>query len=154
MTTIDLFKWKGNELIDDYCDFVVAGILEAKALGSRVTGSMVESLTTQSKSDGFEIIADRGALRLMSGQNSYYVYKYVEQGYGRTPAFDFLTQGFENVGDDDVPHKPITWTARKPSGRRGSGSARLAHRQSWAVENYRRRYANRYSVGIPASLRK
>ena len=154
MTTIDIQDWEGTELIQEFVDYVVTGVAEAKATGSRWTGAMVDSITVDSTSDGFLIYIDRSSVRAKSGRKNYYPYRYAYKGYGNAhPPFDFIYEALMNVGDNNIGDR-TTWQAIKPSGRRGTGSSVLSHRNTFAPQNYLRRKKNTYKVNIPNSLRK
>lgn len=154
MTTIDILDWKGTELLEEFVDYVVTGVAEAKATGSRWTGAMVDSVTVSSISDGFEIYIDRGSVAQKSGKRMYYPYKYVYKGYGNAhPPFNFIYEALLNIGDRSIGNR-TTWSAVHPSNRRGSGRSVLTQRNTFAPQNYLRRKRNSYTVNIPRSLRK
>lgn len=156
MTTTDIHDWKGTEFVDEFTDFVLTGTLEAKAIASKQTGRMVGSVKIRKVSDGFEVYSDRKDFPpTKRGKVRYYTKVYVEEGYPTLPPFDFLMQGFVNIGDGELVKGGVgQYSARVPSGRRGSGTAILTQGDKSAVTAYRERAENRLAVKIPKRLQK
>lgn len=156
MTTTDIHGWKGTEFVDEFTDFVLTGTLEAKAIASKQTGRMVGSVKIRKVSDGFEVYSDRKDFPpTKRGKVRYYTKVYVEKGYPTLPPFDFLMQGFVNIGDGELVKGGVgQYSARVPSGRRGSGTAILTQGDKSAVTAYRERAENRLAVKIPKRLQK
>lgn len=156
MTTTDIHDWKGTEFVDEFTDFVLTGTLEAKAIASKQTGRMVGSVKIRKVSDGFEVYSDRKDFPpTKRGKVRYYTKVYVEKGYPTLPPFDFLMQGFVNIGDGELVKGGVgQYSARVPSGRRGSGTAILTQGDKSAVTAYRERAENRLAVKIPKRLQK
>lgn len=156
MTTTDIHDWKGTEFVDEFTDFVLTGTLEAKAIASKQTGRMVNSVKIRKVSDGFEVYSDRNDFPpTKRGKVRYYTKVYVEKGYPTLPAFDFLMQGFLNIGDGELVKGGVgQYSARVPSGRRGSGTAILTQGDKSVVTAYRERAESRLAVKIPKRLQK
>lgn len=156
MTTTDIHDWKGTEFVDEFTNFVLTGTLEAKAIASKQTGRMVSSVKIRKVSDGFEVYSDRKDFPpTKRGKVRYYTKVYVEKGYPTLPAFDFLMQGFLNIGDGELVKGGVgQYSARVPSGRRGSGTAILTQGDKSAVTTYRERAESRLAVKIPKRLQK
>lgn len=156
MTTTDIHDWKGTEFVDEFTDFVLTGTLEAKAIASKQTGRMVSSVKIRKVSDGFEVYSDRNDFPpTKRGKVRYYTKVYVEKGYPTLPPFDFLMQGFVNIGDGELVKGGVgQYSAKHPSGRRGSGTAILTQSDKSAVTAYRERAESRLAVKIPKRLQK
>lgn len=138
---IALEDWVGDELYEEYIDFVIAGTKEAKAIASYRTGKMVNSVRIRKVSDGFEVISDRSVLKSYGGK-SYYTYVYAKLGYpaSRIDPFHFIKQGFENVADIEVTYRNGKWRAVNPSNRRGSGTSYLGKENIAFVQGLKRKY--------------
>lgn len=156
MTTTDIHDWKGTEFVEEFTDFVLTGTLEAKAIASRQTGRMVNSVKIRKVRDGFEVYSDRNDFPpTKRGKVRYYTKVYVEKGYPNYPPFDFLMEGFQNVGEGELVKGGVgQYSAKVPSGRRGSGTAILTQGDKSAVTAYRERAENRLAVKIPKRLQK
>lgn len=125
MSMIDILDWKGDELIEEYVDYVRTGVAEARAIASIKTGAMVNSVRVQSKRDGFDVTVPKSVLatnRRDNGSN-YYPYQYSELGYRKSEALPFLEVAWEHIGDDDSVGNRRVWRALKPSNRNGSGTS-------------------------------
>ena len=59
MSMIEIKDWEGHELMDDYLDFIVTGTVEAKAIASKVTGRMVNSVLMKETSGDYEVVVDK-----------------------------------------------------------------------------------------------
>ena len=156
MTTINILDWQGDELLQDYADFVLTGTAEAKAIASKRTGAMVESVVIKRTATGFLVSIPPSVLRKnrRDGKRNYYPYTYAKTGYKRGPdAFDFLPIGFETVADGDHKLRGVVWSALKPSSKRGSGISHIGSGNKAVVDSYVNR-KGKSRVRIPASLRK
>ena len=154
MSMIEIKDWKGHELMDDYLDFIVTGTVEAKAIASKVTGRMVNSVIMRKTSGGYEVVADKNLFNSYKGQkpNKYYAYTYAVVGYTRYSAFHFIHEAFETVADGEHIFKYGRWSAKKPSGRNGSGTTYLGNenrafiqdqKESWRAKAERTTGPNR-----------
>ena len=156
MGTIDILDWQGDELLQDYADFVLTGTAEAKAIASKRTGAMVESVVIKRTATGFLVSIPPSVLRKnrRDGKRNYYPYTYAETGYERGPdAFDFLPVGFKTVADGDHKLRGVVWSALRPSNKRGSGISHIGSGNKAVVDSYVSR-KGKSRVRIPASLRK
>lgn len=156
MTTINILDWQGDELLQDYADFVLTGTAEAKAIASKRTGAMAESVVIKRTATGFLVSIPPSVLRKnrRDGKRNYYPYTYAKTGYKKGPdAFDFLPIGFETVADGDHKLRGVVWSALKPSNKRGSGISHIGSGNKAVVDSYVSR-KGKSRVRIPASLRK
>ena len=156
MTTINILDWQGDELLQDYADFVLTGTAEAKAIASKRTGAMAESVVIKRTATGFLVSIPPSVLRKnrRDGKRNYYPYTYAKTGYKKGPdAFDFLFIGFETVADGDHKLRGVVWSALKPSNKRGSGISHIGSGNKAVVDSYVSR-KGKSRVRIPASLRK
>ena len=156
MTTINILDWQGDELLQDYADFVLTGTAEAKAIASKRTGAMVESVVIKRTATGFLISIPPSVLRKnrRDGKRNYYPYTYAVRGYKKGPqAFHFIKEGFENVAEGDHKLRGVIWSALKPSNKRGSGISHIGSGNK-AVVNYYVSRKGESRVRIPASIRK
>lgn len=156
MTTINILDWQGDELLQDYADFVLTGTAEAKAIASKRTGAMAESVVIKRTATGFLVSIPPSVLRKnrKDGKRNYYPYTYAKTGYKKGPdAFDFLPIGFETVADGDHKLRGVVWSALKPSNKRGSGISHIGSGNKAVVDSYVSR-KGKSRVRIPASLRK
>lgn len=162
MTTIDIHNWKGNEFSTEFTDFVVTGMLEAKATGSVQTGRMVNSIKLKKIRDGFSVYSDRADFPPTSrGKSRYYTYVYHEIGYApKGPgAFPFIHQAFGTIGDSDNlvnSNRGVygAYKARRPSGRRGAGVSTISSSDLAPVNAYLGRQGRKNKVKIPRALQK
>lgn len=157
MTTTDIHDWKGTEFVEEFTDFVLTGTLEAKAIASKQTGRMVNSVKIRKVSDGFEVYSDRNDFPpTKRGKVRYYTKVYVEKGYPpKWGPFDFIYDGFMNIGEGELVKGGVgMYSAKHPSGRRGSGTAILTQGDKSAVTAYRERAESRLAVKIPKRLQK
>ena len=156
MTTINILDWQGDELLQDYADFVLTGTAEDKAIASKRTGAMAESVVIKRTATGFLVSIPPSVLRKnrRDGKRNYYPYTYAKTGYKKGPdAFDFLPIGFETVADGDHKLRGVVWSALKPSNKRGSGISHIGSGNKAVVDSYVSR-KGKSRVRIPASLRK
>lgn len=160
MTTIDIHKWKGNEFSTEFTDFVVTGMLEAKATGSVQTGRMVNSIKLKKIRDGFSVYSDRADFPPTSrGKARYYTYVYHEKGYPTIGAFPFIHQAFDTIGDSDNlvnSNRGVygAYKAHRPSGRRGAGVSTISSSDLSAVTSYLGKQGRKNKVRIPRVLQK
>lgn len=157
MTTIDIHNFKGTELVEEFTDFVMTGTLEAKAIASKDTGLMVKSVKVRKVPDGFEVYSDRADFPPTSrGKVRYYTKVYVERGYPpKWGPFDFIYDGFMNIGEGELVKGGIgTYSARRPSGRRGSGSSNLSGSDRASVTAYLQKAGTKLSIKVPKRLAK
>lgn len=160
MTTIDIHDWKGNEFSTEFTDFVVTGMLEAKATGSVQTGRMVNSIKLKKIRDGFSVYSDRAEFPpTRKGRERYYTYVYHERGYTHIKAFPFIHQAFDTIAESDRTvnsntNRFGTYKAQRPSLRRGSGTARYTSSDIAPVKAYLNSQGRKNKVKIPRVLQK
>lgn len=156
MTTIDIHNFKGTELVDEFTDFVMTGTLEAKAIASRQTGRMINSVKIRKVPGGFEVYSDRKDFPPTSrGKVRYYTKVYVEKGYPNWEPFDFIYQGFMNIGEGELVKGGVgMYSAKHPSGRRGSGSSSLSGSDRASVTAYLQKAGTKFSLKVPKRLVK
>ena len=139
MSMIEIKDWEGHELMDDYLDFIVTGTVEAKAIASKVTGRMVNSVLMKETSGDYEVVVDKTLFNSYSGHkpDKYYPYTYAVKGYPRWDAFHFIYESFETVADGEYKFKHGRWTAKNPSNRNGSGTAYLGNENRAFIQDQR-----------------
>lgn len=121
---IDIHKWKGNELLNEFIDFVNTGTANARAIASKDTGAMVLSVRVDKIADGYYVYSSAPVLRRLSGKKYFYTKRYVEDGYPNHPPFDFILEGFNAISEQRIGNG-VTWRAVGSRGRNGSGSSNI-----------------------------
>lgn len=152
MTTIKLSDLKGNELLEDFADYVKTGAMEARAIVSVQTGSLKKSTKITKTKNGFMVYADPAALKELSKSVDYYAYDYSVKGYVRYPAFPYIEKAFESIGDKDSVGRAGRWTAKYKSGRNGSGYANDDGIGNDVLSAFTKQPG--FKVNIPRRLRK
>lgn len=125
MGTTDLLKFDCDDLMNDYIDYVNTGTANAMAIASQDTGSMIGSVRIDSLPDGYYVYSSPSLLKALSNEEEYYTERYVEEGYKNWDAFDFFTEGFEALDEDDNIGTGNSWIAKGGHNRNGSGSANI-----------------------------
>ena len=157
MTTIDIHNFKGTELVEEFTDFVMTGALEAKAIASKDTGRMVNSVKIRKVPGGFEVYSDRNDFPPTSrGKVRYYTKVYVEKGYPpKWGPFDFIYDGFMNIGEGELVKGGVgLYSAKHPSGRRVAGSSNLSGSDRASVTAYLQKAGTKFSLKVPKRLVK
>lgn len=135
-------------------------MLEAKATGSVQTGRMVRSIKMKKIADGFSVYSDRSDFPPTSrGKDRYYTHVYHDKGYPRHPAFPFIFQAFDTVGErEDLVNSTSgffgIYKAIKPSGRRGAGTARYNSSDTASAREYLFVQGRKNSIKVPRRLAK
>lgn len=122
--SIDIHDWKGNELINEFIDYVNTGTANAKAIASQDSKSMVNSVRIEKILDGYRVIVDPSVVKRLSGKKFYYPYIYSEVGYTHHPSFRFVYEGFMNIGESRIGNG-TSWSAIGGQGRKGSGTSNI-----------------------------
>ena len=126
MSTTDLKDFDCDDLMNDYIDYVNTGTANAMAIASQDTGSMVGSVRIDSLPDGYYVYSSSSILRALSHEKEFYTERYIEKGYTNWEPFDFFTEGFEALDDDDNIGAGSSWIAKGGRNRNGSGRADIS----------------------------
>lgn len=135
MTTIKLSKFKGDEFLKLMGNYVKATLAESKAIVSVDSGALQESTQVTKIHNGFRIYINAQTLERLSNKRYNYGVRYYLKGYTNYPAFPYIEEASETV-DLSSQVTGLSWHARKPSGRRGSGKARLSRADVMVVNEW------------------
>lgn len=138
---VNIRKTQGDELLKEFAEMVYTVAMESRATVSKQTGALRESTVIRRVTNGFSVTVPVGVLRSKSRKGQYYATKYMLQGYGHIPAFNYIEEATELADSDRLTSLNVsTIGARNPSHRRGAGvgtSTGIGKEalQSWVAAN-------------------
>lgn len=152
---LDLASIDGNELLEDYADYVKTTAMEARAIVSVKTGSLQHSTVVVEERDGFTIYSSPSLLRHYSRFGEYYAFRYSKLGYKRWGPFPYIETAAEQIAKSPEYSigKSHKWEARfKGVKRMGAGYADDRDLDNGVLEVFTKK--NVMKVKIPERLRK